>query len=205
MDLERTQPEAYVSEDISLHTKRRREKDDEPTAKSDGPAQSRCPTSAAGSGCPKLCAPGGGHASNVHSNYGHRGPLPRQTLLVDKAGGQRGHTSRPQVLEWRPDSQSPPMGPLRCPEQLLCALLLPSLRGGPALPSPPPWRAWWAAGAQEVARGQPLPQQRATSPHPELAKTDRHSRTQQLCSTQCHGNNSPFVPSPWVFILFKLH
>lgn len=110
-----------------------------------------------------------------------------------------------QVLEWQPDSLSPPTGPPHCPEPLLCALLLPSLRGGPALPSPPPRRAWRAAGAQGVARGQPLPQQRATSVHPELAKTDHLSRTQPLRSTQGHANNSPFVPSPWVLILLKLH
>lgn len=184
--MDRTQPEAHVSEDISPHVKRQGGKDDEPTAKSDCPARSRCPTSTAGSGCPKPCDLGrGGGATLLMST---------PTMATEN-----------QVLEWRPDSLSPPTGPPHYPEPLLCALLLPSLCGGPALPSPPPRRAWRAAGAQGVARGQPLPQQRATSVHPELAKTDHLSRTQPLRSTQGHANNSPFVLSPWVLILLKLH
>lgn len=110
------QPEAHVSEDISPHVKRQGGKDDEPTSKSDRPARSRCPTSTAGSGCPKPCDLGRGGGTLLMST---------PTMATEN-----------QVLEWRPDS--PPTGPPHCPEPLLCALLLPSLRGGPALPSPPP-------------------------------------------------------------------
>lgn len=108
--MDRTQPEAHVSEAISPHVKRQGRKDDEPTAKSDCPARSRCPTSTAGSGCPKPCdlAGGGGHASNVHSNYGHREPGPRVAARLSVP--THGPSSLPGAAAVRPASPFPAWG-----------------------------------------------------------------------------------------------